>query len=869
MPYTDVFGSETIPPSGYRYRAVTLAANTTLAWPESSDGTDLVATIMDVSASAGSLALTLPDAREVTTGRDLLVRNTGANSFDVKDNGGSVVATIAAGVAKYLYLTANSTAAGTWAVFTYGTGTSSADASALDGYGLKVEGTELALEHPVSSTATAYTVLTSDRAKVIIFSSSGAVSCALPSASSAGDGFFFMLSNQGSGTVTVDPDGTEQVDGGSTKAVAPTESSLFVCSGAAWFSVGYGRSATFAFTQLVKDISAGGSFTLTASEYANKLMRFIGTTPSNVTIVVPSAAAVYYVQCAYSGAYTLTVKTAAGAGVAMSNSDRSILLCDGTDVVVAQSTTVSAPASIPDGSAVSPALYFALDSNTGLFRAGTDTFGIAGNGAEIARFGPSEVLLAAALNLASGVKAATRTNLGLAIGTDVQAYDAELAAIAGLTSAADKLPYFTGSGTAALTDLTTFARSLLDDTTAAAALATLGAVGVGANTFTGVQRWAKGADVASASALTLGTDGNYFDITGTTTITSINTVGVGTLIKLHFDAALTLTHHATDLILPGAANITTAAGDEIELVEYATGDWRMVGGVKADGTAWVGAVEKVNNFRLTLTSGTPVTTSDVTAAGTIYACPYNGNAIALYDGTNWNIRTSAEFSLALSGLTSGKPYDVFCYDNSGTPTLEFLVWTNDTTRATALTYQDGVLVKSGAATRRYLGTFYTTGTTTTEDSASKRFLYNYYYRVERPLIAALETTNTWTYTTNTWRQANANAANQLDFVLGVAEDAVFAHASTSARNGTAQQEAYVGIGLDSTSANSATLMPNANIFFSATHSVALNAEYIGTPSAGRHYLAWLEIDVTATGTTTWFGDNGGITLSRIHGMMKG
>lgn len=286
-------------------------------------------------------------------------------------------------------------------------------------------------------------------------------------------------------------------------------------------------------------------------------------------------------------------------------------------------------------------------------------------------------------------------------------------------------------------------------------------------------------------------------------------------------------------------------------------------------TAFRKQLAQSQDFRLTLTSGAPVTTSDVTAAGTIYACPYNGNAIALYDGTNWNIRTSAEFSLALSGLTSGKPYDVFCYDNSGTPTLEFLVWTNDTTRATALTYQDGVLVKSGAATRRYLGTFYTTGTTTTEDSAAKRFLYNYYYRVERPLIAALETTNTWTYTTNTWRQANANAANQLDFVLGVAEDAVFAHASTSARNGTAQQEAYVGIGLDSTSANSATLMPNANIFFSGTHHVALNAEYIGTPSAGRHYLAWLEIDVTATGTTTWLGDNGGITLSRIHGMMKG
>ncbi len=263
------------------------------------------------------------------------------------------------------------------------------------------------------------------------------------------------------------------------------------------------------------------------------------------------------------------------------------------------------------------------------------------------------------------------------------------------------------------------------------------------------------------------------------------------------------------------------------------------------------------NGRLTLTSATPVTTSDVSSAGTIYFTPYKGNRIDIYNGTNWKTYTFSELSLALT-LTSGKNYDVFVYDNSGTLTLELSsAWTNDTTRATALVLQDGVYVKSGATTRRYLGTIRASGTNVTEDSAGgtttqvggKRFVWNMYNRVDRNIVV-FDSTDSWTYTTATWRQGNNNAGNKVEYVVGLSEDIVTATGQVFSSSGINIHTA-MGIGVDSTSANSAqTLGSVLNADFSENP-----CKYSGYPGIGYHALNWLEIS-TALGTTTWYGDNG-------------
>jgi len=100
--------------------------------------------------------------------------------------------------------------------------------------------------------------------------------------------------------------------------------------------------------------------------------------------------------------------------------------------------------------------------------------------------------------------------------------------------------------------------------------------------------WEKGADVASDVTISLG-EGSYFHITGTATITNVDfaTPKDGRKAILVFDGALTLTYNATTLVLPGATDITTAAGDCCLVVQDADDNIRVAWYMRADGTAVV------------------------------------------------------------------------------------------------------------------------------------------------------------------------------------------------------------------------------------------------------------------------------------------
>lgn len=154
--------------------------------------------------------------------------------------------------------------------------------------------------------------------------------------------------------------------------------------------------------------------------------------------------------------------------------------------------------------------------------------------------------------------------------------------------------------------------------------------------------WEKGADVASASTISLA-EGGLFHVTGTTPITDIDwaTAKNGRGAWVVFDGILTLTHNATTLKLPSAANITTAAGDRAYFVQDSSDNVVCMFYQRADGTALVAASGS---------SGQPVPTSSTYAVDTLALCYVNTGSVA-----NGNTISGSALRLACLSGSGGAP----------------------------------------------------------------------------------------------------------------------------------------------------------------------------------------------------------------------
>jgi hypothetical protein len=410
MSYNSPFTGNVIQPTDVSYRAVTLSANTQLQWPINGNATDdYAARIMQVTATTAGLSLYMPPANQSSVGNDALIRNVGSNTFTVKDYAGAnTIISVAAGESKYVYITANPTVTGTWGNISFGTGTSSADAATLAGYGLVASGATLNQSHPALSLVNAGTFSATNRAQTSIWSG-GAGTYTLPAASSLGNNWFTLFKNSGTGSMVISS--SDNIDGSSTKTFAPNESAFIVCTGTTFLTVGYGVSNQFFYTSLVKNVTTG-SYTLTSSEATNTIQTYSGTLTGNVTIVYPPVVNLYVIKNATTaGSYTFTVGTGSGTSVVIPAGQQVTLACDGTNFFNANTSQAGSVTSVSlaDGAVATPSLSFASETNTGVYRAGAGQFNTAILGTLVSTLSSTGLNIAGTGNFTGGVSGGTFT----------------------------------------------------------------------------------------------------------------------------------------------------------------------------------------------------------------------------------------------------------------------------------------------------------------------------------------------------------------------------------------------------------------------------------------------------------------------------
>lgn len=285
-------------------------------------------------------------------------------------------------------------------------------------------------------------------------------------------------------------------------------------------------------------------------------------------------------------------------------------------------------------------------------------------------------------------------------------------------------------------------------------------------------------------------------------------------------------------------------------------------------------IDHVCNGRLSAVTAPTITTSDTrqicvadTTSTTLYFSPYNGNRIALFDGSVWSTIEFAETTEAIPVIGADLPYDVFGYNNGGTLDLELVAWSTSTARVTALVRQDGVLCKTGALTRRYLGSIYVVAATDTiHEGPYTQHVWNYYNRVRHRMYAQ-PPDNSWTNSAASADYQEIAISSQVDgnsrvsMMIGVQEDSIYAFSRTgySYRDSGAGYYGF-GIAVDQGTGTPANVAVANGMYASpavaATQIPHAAAYYAGVPAAGYTVVRMIDQQPTASRTITSAGDDG-------------
>lgn len=388
--YTSPFTGTVVTPTDVSYNTLSFSSNTTLFWPVTANSTDAVAArIIDCAAGAGGLSIALPNAAQGTLGSDILFRNLGAFSFIVTDNTGGASVVVPAGIAKYYYLTDNTTQAGVWGNVTFGAGTSVADAAALAGLGLTTYNGKLATGQNVIDTATV-PVITQNNSGSTYNWGGGAATFNLPNIESINAGWYIAFRNSGTGTLNFNPVSPQTINGSSSIATNPSDSGFIMYdpTTGGFITVGWAVPSTSAFNSATYDVDNIVGNDLNLTSYAPIIQTYIaqsGTRTQTLLVTLPAITQIYvFVNATEQAGYNINFQCQGTTAAPLVLTAGSVLtvLSDGTNLysLVTASTGIYY---VSNGTAALPSYTFSNDITTGLYLKNSGNLGITAGGVEL------------------------------------------------------------------------------------------------------------------------------------------------------------------------------------------------------------------------------------------------------------------------------------------------------------------------------------------------------------------------------------------------------------------------------------------------------------------------------------------------------
>lgn len=298
--FTSPFTGDIVQPTDVSYTDLQFSSNVTLAWPPyQSDvaGSVAISRIMDCTASTTNLIVSLPPGSQGAVGTDVLFRNLGSFPFVVQDYSGDQSVTIAPGAARYFYLVDNSTTDGVWHNFAYGVGTSSADAASLAGAGLTNITGKLATTNSIVEVSSYISFTDSSRAVTYVWTG-GLNTFTLPSVTSLSAGWYVMLRNNGSGSLTLATTGVSQINGESSLTLNPSDSAIIIVdkNGGNFYTVGLTPQTGVSFTAATYDVDSVIGNTLNLVSYAPTIQTYValaGARTQTLNVILPAITQLY------------------------------------------------------------------------------------------------------------------------------------------------------------------------------------------------------------------------------------------------------------------------------------------------------------------------------------------------------------------------------------------------------------------------------------------------------------------------------------------------------------------------------------------------------------------------------------------------